>query len=115
MFKRKLRCYLFTIVAVATVLTGCTIGPDAKPGDPAYAPVSAPSMMPLPPNQGGIYQAGGGLSLFEDKRARRIGDVITVMLAESTTSSKKADSAIKKDDKVNIDAGIVLGAVPKDR
>jgi flagellar L-ring protein precursor FlgH len=95
------------------VLAGCTIGPEPRPGDPAYAPVSAPAMMPPPPNQGGIYQAGGGLSLFEDKRARRIGDVITIQLAESTTSSKKADSSIKKDDKVSIDAGVVLGAQPK--
>jgi flagellar L-ring protein precursor FlgH len=102
-----------TAVGIAAALSACTIGPEPKPGDPAYAPVSAPAMMPPPPNQGGIYQAGGGLSLFEDKRARRIGDVITVTLAESTTSSKKADSAIAKSDKIAIDAGVVLGAQPK--
>ena len=120
MFKRKLLRRLLTpvavvgsIAAVVGLMAGCTIAPEAKPGDPAYAPVSAPAMMPQPPNQGGIYQAGGGLSLFEDKRARRIGDVITVTLSESTTSSKKADSAIKKDDKVSIDAGVVLGSAPK--
>lgn len=113
MFKRKLLRCLLTAVVAAAALAGCTIAPEAKPGDPAYAPVSAPAMMPLPPNQGGIYQAGGGLSLFEDKRARRIGDVITVTLAENTTSSKKADSNIAKEDSVSIDAGIVLGAVPK--
>jgi len=100
-------------IAILSTTGGCVIGPATKPGDPAYAPVSAPSMLPPPPNQGGIYQAGGGLSLFEDKRARRIGDVITIVLSESTTSSKKADTAIKKDDSVNIDAGVVLGAQPK--
>jgi flagellar L-ring protein FlgH len=112
MFKRG--CTAVALLAVA----GCTIGPDPKPGDPAYAPVAAPAMLPQQPNQGGIYRADstvslGGLSLFEDKRAHRIGDVITVVLTESTTSSKKADTAIKKDDKINIDAGIVLGAQPK--
>jgi len=106
------------ILAVALLAAGCTIGPDPKPGDPAYAPVAAPAMLPPRPNQGGIYRADatgsiGGLSLFEDKRARRIGDVITVMLTEATTSSKKADTAIKKDDKINLDAGIVLGAQPR--
>ncbi|HSB97200.1 MAG TPA: flagellar basal body L-ring protein FlgH, partial [Spongiibacteraceae bacterium] len=100
-------------IALLSAVGGCVIGPPIKPGDPAYAPVSAPSMLPPPPNQGGIYQANGGLSLFEDKRARRIGDVITIVLSESTTSSKKADTAIKKDDSVNIDAGVVLGAQPK--
>lgn len=113
MFARKLLRCLFTVVTAAVALAGCVITPDAKPGDPAYAPVSAPSMMPQPPNQGGIYQAGGGLSLFEDKRARRIGDVITIMLAESTSSSKKADSSISKEDKISIDAGLVLGTMPR--
>jgi flagellar L-ring protein precursor FlgH len=94
-------------------LCGCTIGPSPKPGDPAYAPVAAPDMLPPPPNQGGIYRAGNGVSLFEDKRAHRIGDVITIVLAESTVSSKKADTAIQKNDKLNMDAGVVLGATPK--
>lgn len=98
---------------VLAALCGCVVGPDPKPGDPAYAPVSAPSMLPPPPNQGGIYQSNGGLSLFEDKRAHRIGDVITIVLSESTTSSKKADSSIKKDDSISLDAGLVLGAQPK--
>jgi len=102
---------LVSVIALAT--TGCTVARDAKPGDPSYAPVSAPAMLAPPPSDGAIYRNGSGMSLFEDKRARRIGDVITITLAESTTSSKKADTAIKKDDKIDIDAGIVLGAQPK--
>lgn len=105
------RCAL--LGALLGVLGGCVIGPDAKPGDPAYAPVSAPAMLPPPPNNGGIYQVSTGLELFEDKRAHRVGDVITIVLTESTTSSKKADTAIKKDDSVNIDAGLVLGSQPR--
>ena len=92
---------------------GCTIAPNAKPGDPAYAPVSAPSMVAPAANSGGIYRPGTGLSLFEDKRAHRIGDVITIVLSESTTSSKAADTSIKKDDAISLDAGTVLGATPK--
>lgn len=99
--------------ALLALLGGCVVGPDAKPGDPAYAPVSAPAMLPPPPNAGGIYQVNNGLELFEDKRAHRVGDVITIVLSESTTSSKKADAAISKADKVNIDAGIVLGSQPR--
>lgn len=100
------------LVGALIILSGCTVTQNAKPGDPQYAPVSAPSMLAPPPNDGGIYRSGGGLSLFEDKRARRIGDVITIVLSENTSSSKKADTAIKKDDSINIDAGVVLGAVP---
>ena len=114
MSKRAAVLCALAIAGVACGMSGCTIGPEPKPGDPAYAPVSAPAMMPPPANQGGIYQAGSGLSpLFEDKRAHRIGDLITVSLLESTTSSKKADSAIAKDDKISLDSGVVLGAQPK--
>lgn len=103
---------LIALIAMAS-LCGCTVTPNAKPGDPAYAPVSAPSMIAPPPSDGAIYRNGSGLSLFEDKRARRIGDVITIVLSESTTSSKKADTEIKKDDSIEIDAGTVFGATPR--
>lgn len=103
---------LFAGIALMT-LSACTVTQNAKPGDAEYAPVSAPAMLAPPPSDGGIYRSGGGLSLFEDKRARRIGDVITIVLSENTSSSKKADTAIKKDDSINIDAGLVLGGVPR--
>ncbi len=113
MTKQMKRCRYGLLGWALVATSGCVVAPDPKPGDPAYAPVSAPSMLPPPPNQGGIYQAGGGLSLFEDKRAHRIGDVITILLSESTTSSKKSDTAIKKDDSIAIGPGIALGAQPK--
>ncbi len=105
-------------VVCAVILTGCTIGADPKPGDPAYAPVTAAPMVPVAAASGSIYRntqtaaAGPGLSLFEDRRARNIGDVITITLSENTTSSKKADTSISKDDEVSIDAGVVLGSTP---
>lgn len=94
-------------------LTACTIAPSAKPGDPAYAPVAAPAMMAPPPSDGSLYRSATSVSLFEDKRARRVGDVITILLSENTSSSKKADTAIKKDDSIAIDGGLVLGAQPR--
>ena len=115
LFQRRAAALTRSAVAMLCLATlgGCTVAPGAKPGDPAYAPVSAPSMLAPPPSEGAIYRNGSGLSLFEDKRARRIGDVITIVLSESTTSSKKADTSIKKDDSIAIDAGVVLGATPR--
>lgn len=98
---------------LAAALGACTIGPGIKPGNPAYAPVAAPAMVTKPANPGSLYRAGSGLSLFADRRAHHIGDVLTVLLQESTTSSKKADTSIKKDDSVSLGAGTVLGAQPK--
>jgi flagellar L-ring protein precursor FlgH len=74
-------------------------------------------MMPPPANDGGIfrpgdYRASRGIALYEDSRARHIGDVITVTLSERTTSSKSANTEIKKDNAIGIDAGTVLGTTP---
>jgi flagellar L-ring protein precursor FlgH len=113
MSKQILARKFIVFIGFMMSLQGCTIAPNVKPGDPAYAPVSAPSMLAPAPTDGAIYRNGNGLSLFEDKRARRIGDVITIVLSESTTSSKKADTGISKTDSVAIDAGTVLGATPK--
>lgn len=106
------------VVAATALLSlaGCTIGPEPKPGDPNYAPVAAPAMAPPPPNQGGIYRAGYapgyGLSLYEDNRTRRIGDVLTITLTERTVSSKSANSEVSKENAINLDAGTVLGRTP---
>jgi flagellar L-ring protein precursor FlgH len=81
--------------------------------------VTAAPLQPIAATSGSIYRAGQnssvgpGLSLFEDRRARNVGDVITILLAENTSSSKKADTSINKDDEVGIDAGVVLGATPR--
>jgi flagellar L-ring protein precursor FlgH len=51
---------------------------------------------------GAIYQAGRGSSLFEDVRARRVGDVITVVLQESTNAAQSASTSTSKDSSVNL-------------
>lgn len=109
---------LLIAVAVCAQLGGCTVARDPKPGDAAYAPVTAAPFASSPVTAGSLYRTGaaaGGpvsMSLFEDRRARNIGDVITIVLSENTSSSKSADTSIKKDDSVDIGAGLVLGEVP---
>ncbi len=65
--------------------------------------------LPPPPSDGAIYTPGVGLALFEDQRARRVGDLLTVLLVERTDAQKKANSASKKESKVGIDGPTLLG------
>lgn len=91
------------------LLQACTIGPTPIPDDPDFAPViSASSQMPAP-NRGGIYRPGFSVSLFEDRRAMRVGDILNVILSERTQSSKIADTEIKKENDIGFSAGNVLG------
>ncbi|KZN39525.1 hypothetical protein N480_01430 [Pseudoalteromonas luteoviolacea S2607] len=50
--------------------------------------------------------------LYSDKKAVRVGDIITVVLRESTQASKAANSKLDKDSEVKVDPFLGLGNVP---
>ena len=90
------------------VLPGCaTMAPshdDAQwaataPVEPAAAPVA----------DGSIYHDNQNMELFVDPRAHRVGDILTVVLQESTQASKKASTSTSKKDKTSLDAPTLLG------
>jgi len=49
-----------------------------------------------PVNNGSIFQAGQYRPLFEDHRARLVGDTITVQIVEKVTATQKSTSSIDK-------------------
>ena len=75
----------------------------------ASAPVAPPPPPPDPLIDGGIFRSGQGLALFEDQKARRVGDVLTVLLVESTTAQNKVNSSTSKETEVGIDGPTILG------
>ncbi len=69
---------------------GCALVP---PEPVVTGPTSATPPLPAPPAarpNGSIYQptAYGSYPLFEDRRPRNIGDIVTVMLEEKTNAAK---------------------------
>ena len=78
-----------------------------KEDDSHYAPVSPASLVPPLPQNGGIYQAGYSPGIFEDQRALRTGDIITVILDESTVSKKSSGTKLSKDNETAV-GGITL-------
>ncbi|WP_275627323.1 flagellar basal body L-ring protein FlgH [Pseudomonas sp. 273] len=89
------RSHLLPLLALAA-LAGC-VSPPPKPDDPYYAPVMPRTPMPAAQNNGSIYQSGFDNNLYGDRKAFRIGDIITITLNEKTQASKKANSDISKD------------------
>jgi flagellar L-ring protein FlgH len=61
--------------------------------EPVVARVLPP---PTPRTEGAIYQAGQQMELFADLKARRVGDVLTIRLTESTNASKNAVTKTSK-------------------
>ncbi|HEY4698173.1 MAG TPA: flagellar basal body L-ring protein FlgH [Gallionella sp.] len=95
---KPIRIKLVLAAAVATfALSGCAITPPTN----VHQPISArPMVQPAPAEaSGGIYQvahstqAGASYApLFEDRRARNVGDTLIIAINEKTNASKKSNS-----------------------
>jgi flagellar L-ring protein precursor FlgH len=99
-----------TVLATGALLAlnGCsTLQIGAQPG--LYAPTPAPAHAPPPATSGTIYQPGLELSLFADVKARRVGDTVTIRLAERTQASKSASTDAKKDSTIDTGFPVLMG------
>jgi flagellar L-ring protein precursor FlgH len=94
------------LVASACLLAGCALNPfavprvevaDTRPATPMPAPVPAPG-------NGAIFQPDSYRPLFEDHRARHVGDTLVVQIVEKVSASQSSTSSIKKGG--SVEAGV---------
>lgn len=104
---KNFRARLPTIVGLLGLLAG---GASMQPmrADKEFE-TTAPSQAEAPPADGSIYHEVHSLELFSDPRAHRVGDILTVLLLESTQASKKATTTTSKNDKTALDSPTLLG------
>ena len=88
---------------------GCTLAGDVRPYQPMapIQPIIAPSAAP---SAGAIYAAGPGLNLYGDRRARDVGDLLTITLVENTTATTTASTAISKKSDIEMGTPTLFGA-----
>ncbi|HEX4152475.1 MAG TPA: flagellar basal body L-ring protein FlgH [Steroidobacteraceae bacterium] len=92
---RRRRLSLIAVCAsLAAAITGCSVFPHKEPKAETFVPRTLPP--PTPRTDGAIYQAGQEMVLFADLKARRVGDVLTIVLNEATTASKSAETKTSK-------------------
>jgi flagellar L-ring protein FlgH len=85
------------LAAASLVLAGC----ESLYAVPKVDVAGSPKVRPLPVeapvvNNGSIYQAGQYRPLFEDHRARMVGDTLTVQIVEKVAASQKSTTSIDK-------------------
>ena len=89
-------------VALCTfALAGCQVLNAPPPVDIAQ-PTSV-RLLPVPVqtvNNGAIFQSGQYRPLFEDYRARLVGDTLTVQIVERVSASQKSNSTVDKNGKL---------------
>ena len=94
---------ILPIVVLVLVLSACTTVPPTNVHQPMTAR-PAPRQE-APAANGSIYQAGVSRTLFEDRRARYVGDTMTILIAEKTAASTKSNTNASR-------SGSIAAAVP---
>lgn len=96
------------IAAVSFVLGGCAtsapITHQPMTARPAPAPVSA--------NGASLYSDSTYRPLFEDARARHVGDVLTIVISENNTASKKSSTDATRKAAQNATVPTMVGISP---
>ncbi len=102
---------LFKLLLLLTLsgLYGCATTPqELTEFEPIVRPVA-----PAPPtyNKGSLFQANS-LSMFQDPKPYRIGDVLTIKLQESTSASKSAGTSTTKEEDISMGTPTIFGRNP---
>jgi len=105
----KLPVRLVPAIAALLMSTGCA---TLQPPPDDYRPSMPAAYVSSAPENGSIYSAAHDVRLFEDVRARHIGDVITVILSENTSASKSAKTTADKNQETTVASPTVFGATP---
>ncbi len=105
----------FILLAGLLGLAGCGTTPTSIVEHPTTArPQTPPAQVA---SNGTIYQTATYRPLFEDRRARHVGDVLTIVINEKTQAGKQASSSASKDSEVDSSisafAGLSLKSLQK--
>lgn len=99
---------LMLLPLLAVMVVGCV---TTTPPTAVHQPMTA---RPEPRAQvaaanGSIYQVSNSRPLFEDRRARFVGDTITINIAEKTQASKKSDTKAERSQAIETSVPTVSG------
>lgn len=112
--KSDTSCYFVLIFFI--LLSGCTMTPSTRTHQPFTVP--PPELPVMSKVSGGIFQSvanmpGGRYTpLFEDRRARGIGDTIIVTLNEKTNARKSSGSNVNRSGSIDFSIPTAILGVP---
>ncbi|AFJ03466.1 Flagellar L-ring protein FlgH [Methylophaga frappieri] len=98
---------LFSILLLAACAN------DLPKRDPAFAAVR-PVATPVPErSDGAIFNPQTNITLYEDYKAGRVGDILTVRLEEQTDAEKETETTISKQNGYAMQNPTVFGTTPQ--
>lgn len=90
---------LIALPLLLWLLSGCSV---VAPKPEYLAPTPPPPPEAVQASNGSIWAGAQSIALFEDAKARRVGDVLTILLVEKTNASKQAKVNTSKEGNVDI-------------
>lgn len=95
------------------LLAGCNTDPSTSVQQPMT--IRPQTAVASHQNDGAIYQVASSRPLFEDRRARFVGDTLTVNIVEKTTASKNTNESSDRSGsaEVSIPTPTIFGQTPK--
>jgi flagellar L-ring protein precursor FlgH len=88
----------FFILTLGASLGACAVTPSTVTN---MAPVNRPQPTAHQASNGSIYHNSAFRPIFEDLRARHVGDVLTIVMNENTAAGRSDVSSLQKDGKLN--------------
>lgn len=102
--KNKLS-YLFAVLFISQI-SACSNTVElskALPNDPDFAPILPEKEETAIVPTGSLFKRSYVNNIYSDSKAHRIGDIISVILAESTQANKNAKTELKKENNTTLD------------
>jgi flagellar L-ring protein precursor FlgH len=94
------------LCVITVALGACGSTPEPMESFEPPTPVQPDYQQPA---SGSIYQSGTEVRLFEDLRANRVGDILTVRLLEQTNASKNSSTSTSKSTEATLTNPTVFG------
>ena len=95
------------LVLAGLALSACTTVPPTNVHQPMTARPAPRGENPAP--NGSIYQAGVSRTLFEDRRARYVGDTLTITITETTSASTASNTKASRSGSISASVPSVSG------
>jgi flagellar L-ring protein precursor FlgH len=97
-----------SIIPLLALLAGCvTTAPTTAIHQPMSVRPEARAY--VAPSSGAIFNVASARPLFEDRRARFVGDTLTIAIAEKVQASKKSENKTTRSQAVDVTVPTIVG------
>ena len=111
----KSKLFYVLVIMLVSQISACSNTVElskALPNDPDFAPILPEMEEEAIIPTGSLFKENYVNNIYSDSKAHRIGDIISVILSESTQANKNAKTELKKESSSALEPITALGGTP---